>query len=289
MLHFLRSAGRSQNTIHSLARTRSCDAGIHSWKKSCAKPNSLSRSKKSCLCCWAGHCHRCRTARTPDGRSGRTQLAGRRAACLSGSFCSALWCVSPSSASPFSAACACSSIVVAAFEGRGEVNRSGVSARRTLSGLLTRASLCLASGPRPVPLFDPYDVSAFGCGGRKSRTPRSTHPSALPQARTAGNRTKPTLELGYHQAQGTGEMELLLSVRHPRRVQPLRHRLDDCLPRDRRPGQTIDRALLSKAEDHAWSTNYSCGSRFVHDLEVPGPIAGRSRCRQNPQPPACFR
>jgi hypothetical protein len=44
---FLRSGGRNQNTIHSPARTRNCAAGMNAWKKSCAKPNLLSRSKKN--------------------------------------------------------------------------------------------------------------------------------------------------------------------------------------------------------------------------------------------------
>ena len=35
-----------------------------------------------------------------------------------------------------------------------------------------------------------------------------------------------TLELGHHQAAGPGEVDLLLSLRDPRCVQPLRHWLD---------------------------------------------------------------
>ena len=38
----------------------------------------------------------------------------------------------------------------------------------------------------------------------------------------------PGLVVGHHQAQGTGQVDLLLSVRDSGYLQPLRRRLDDC-------------------------------------------------------------
>ena len=64
---------------------------------------------------------------------------------------------------------------------------------------------------------------AWGC----QRASAACATAQLCQARAAGNRTKPGLVLGYHQAQRTGQMDLLLPVRDHGHLQPLRCRLDD--------------------------------------------------------------
>ena len=46
-------------------------------------------------------------------------------------------------------------------------------------------------------------------------------------------RAQPGLELGHHQAAGPGQVDLLLPVRDPRHLQPLRRRLDGRPPRER--------------------------------------------------------
>jgi hypothetical protein len=48
---------------------------------------------------------------------------------------------------------------------------------------------------------------------------------------------QPTLELGHHQAARSGEVDLFLPLCHPRRLQPLRRRLDGRAPRKRGVGQ----------------------------------------------------
>ena len=62
--------------------------------------------------------------------------------------------------------------------------------------------------------------------GEIPRAPRSARASGLPKTRVAGHRAQPALELGHHQTAGSGQVDLLLSLRHPRRLQPLCRRLD---------------------------------------------------------------
>jgi len=56
------------------------------------------------------------------------------------------------------------------------------------------------------------------------------------------DRPQPALELGHHQAQGAGEVDLLLSLRDPRRVQPLRRRLDGA----HRESNTLAQRLIAE-------------------------------------------
>ena len=75
-------------------------------------------------------------------------------------------------------------------------------------------------------------------GESRERRDQLIHPP-LPKARAAGHGAQPALELGHHQAAGSGQVELLLSVRRSRRFQPLRYWLDDRVSGRRRPGQGI--------------------------------------------------
>ena len=76
--------------------------------------------------------------------------------------------------------------------------------------------------------------------GECQRAPAARSTTALQQTRTSGHRTEPALVLGYHQTQGAGQMDLLLSVRDHGHFQPLRRRLDGCPPRTKGAGQTPD-------------------------------------------------
>ena len=91
------------------------------------------------------------------------------------------------------------------------------------------------------------------CWSKKAnpRTPRPTCSSALPEAGTAGHRAQSALELGHHQAAGAGQVDLLLSLRDPRCLQPLRHRLDGGHARKRGTGQAADRGELRETKHPA--------------------------------------
>src|ERR1039458_6063685 len=75
--------------------------------------------------------------------------------------------------------------------------------------------------------------------GELDRAPRSARSPGLPKTRVAGHRPQPTLELGHHQAAGCGQVDLLLSLRDPRRLQPLRGRLAGRAPGRRGTGQAV--------------------------------------------------
>jgi putative transposase len=76
-------------------------------------------------------------------------------------------------------------------------------------------------------LLDSHHVSHSGKRRRESgeRRDQLVHPS-YHKTGVAGHCTQPTLELGHHQAAGASQVDLLLSLCHPRRLQPLRHWLD---------------------------------------------------------------
>ena len=67
-------------------------------------------------------------------------------------------------------------------------------------------------------------------------------PTRLREARAARRAAERAVVLGRLEAQGPGEVDLLLPVRDPRRVQPLRRRLDGPVPRERPARQGADRA-----------------------------------------------
>src|ERR1017187_10354290 len=52
------------------------------------------------------------------------------------------------------------------------------------------------------------------------------HPSSLPKTAVAGHRSQSALELGHHQAAGPRQVDLLLPLCNPRRLQPVCRRLD---------------------------------------------------------------
>ena len=100
--------------------------------------------------------------------------------------------------------------------------------REVYASLLDEGALCL---------FGAQHVPHPGRARRGARAARPTAPPDLHQAGTAGHRPQPGVELGYHQAVGTGQMELLLPVYRPGYLQPLCGGLDDRPARGRPSGR----------------------------------------------------
>ena len=149
------------------------------------------------------------------------------------------------------------------------------STRRCSTRAVTsaRSARCTASWP---PSTARSASVATSCGIRPTPS-RSCWPAA-----------QPGLELGHHQAPGPGQVDLLLPVRHPRRLQPLRRRLDWSAPReraswpsadrrDRAEQQRIRREQLDRPRrprqlDDAASRSRSCSPTWAS----PRPTAGRT-------------
>ncbi len=162
-------------------------------------------------------------------------------------------------------------------------------ARRAISGPLSRRRSGHPAGRRPVPLLDPHHVPHPRRGGRVPRAPRSARSSGLPKTRVAGHRPQPTVELGHHQAAGSGQVDLLLSLRHPRRLQPLRRRLDGRAPGRRGTGQAIYRGDHRQAPGSRRPAHHPRRPRQGHDFQAGRLSDGRPRRHQDPQPALCFR
>ena len=101
-----------------------------------------------------------------------------------------------------------------------------VAARAALRGPGAGGGLRHAARRGPLPVLGAHDVPHPGRERRGARAARPAPPPALRRARAAGHAAERAVELGHHQAAGPGEVDLLLPVRDPRRVQPLRGGLD---------------------------------------------------------------
>ena len=93
------------------------------------------------------------------------------------------------------------------------------------------------AGRGHLPRLAVHVLPAAARGGREPRAARPGHPPCRGQARAHGRRAEPGLVLGHHQAARPGEMDVLLPLRHPRHLLPVRRRLDGRHPRVRRPGR----------------------------------------------------
>ena len=93
-----------------------------------------------------------------------------------------------------------------------------------------------------------YRLLAAHHGGVRERRDQLTHPPTPAGAarRAARTRSGP----GTSQAEGPGEVDVLPPVRDPRRVQPLRRRLDRPAARERQLAEGADRAGHRAAADH---------------------------------------
>ena len=119
--------------------------------------------------------------------------------------------------------------------------------RRRLAG----GDLRDAAGRRHLPVLDADDVpDPRRQAWRRPRAACSAHPSRLRQARAARRAAERAVVLGRVEAEGPGEVDVVLPVRDPRRVQPLHRRLDGGLPRERPARDGADRAGRRAAADH---------------------------------------
>src|SRR5712691_8833748 len=99
-------------------------------------------------------------------------------------------------------------------------------------------------------------------------------------------RRKPALELGHHQAARPGQVDLLLPLRHPRRVQPLRGRLDGRAPRDGGARRAAHRGDLPAPADRPRPAHPPRRPRDLDDLEAGGAAPQRPGRDQEPLPAA---
>ena len=83
-------------------------------------------------------------------------------------------------------------------------------------------------------------------GEVRERRDQLTHP---PYARPEllASAAEPGLELGHHQAARPGDVDVLLPVRDPRHLQPLRRRLDRPAPGDRAARRAADRRDVARS------------------------------------------
>ena len=77
-----------------------------------------------------------------------------------------------------------------------------------------------------LPRLDLHDVPAAARRGGGARAAQAGDPPGHGQARAGRRRTQPRVVLGHHQAARPGQVDLLLPVRDPRHLQPLRGGLD---------------------------------------------------------------
>src|ERR1700677_3972192 len=92
---------------------------------------------------------------------------------------------------------------------------SRLSTRGTLPGSLASRCLCDVARPRAISLLDSQHVSGPAAARGIPRTSGSIGSSTVSKARAPGDHSQSTLELGHHQTPGTGQVDLLLSLRDP--------------------------------------------------------------------------
>ena len=110
---------------------------------------------------------------------------------------------------------------------------STLAPRRCTRPCSTRAATSLGADDVPAARRQPR---------RRARAARPAHPPRLREARAARHRPERALEWDISKLLGAGEVDVLLPVRDPRRVQPLRRRLDGPATRDRAARRGADRA-----------------------------------------------
>ena len=138
--------------------------------------------------------------------------------------------------------------------------------------ILKEADACHARGGR-----------SRGSGARAAQS--APAPRVL-EAGTARHRPQPGLELGHYQAPGPGEVNLLLSLRAARHLQPLRRRLAAGPPGGGRPGQGFHRRELRAAAHRPRLARHPCRPRPLDDVPACGPAPGHPRDRALAQPAA---
>jgi hypothetical protein len=107
--------------------------------------------------------------------------------------------------------------------------------------------------------------------------------------RSTASRSAPLSErTGGARLSGSSQVDLLLPLRYPRRVQPVRYGLDDRLPGRRRTGEGIRCGSRRQARS-CRPTHNSCRPRPGHEVQAGSLSDGRPGRHQKPQPTLCFR
>ena len=118
----------------------------------------------------------------------------------------------------------------------------------------------------------------------RARAPRAAQASTVRGAGAARRAAQRGVLVGHHQAQGPGDLDVLLPLRDPRRLQPLRRRLDRPAPRERARRQGPHRPSLRAAAHPAPSADGACRSRQLDDQQARRVPARRPRRPQDAQP-----
>ena len=138
-------------------------------------------------------------------------------------------------------------------------HRQGSS--RHLGRIARRRALCV---------LDSNHVPHSGATPGSARAAPPTPASPLPETGAFGHRSQSVLVVGYQQAQGAGQVELLLPVRGAGHLQPLRGGLDGGHPGECFFGQDAHLGKLHQATDRLGSVDSSRRPRAVHEVQVAG-------------------
>ena len=132
-------------------------------------------------------------------------------------------------------------------------------AQRAVHRPVARRSPCHVARGAAVPLCPAHNVSGARGGHGSARAARPGPASGVYRTRARGNAPESGLVVGHHQTQGLDPVPLLLAVRHPRPLQPLRGGLDGRAPRKCAPGGAPDCGDLPEAGHRPAPTHHSCG------------------------------
>ena len=131
----------------------------------------------------------------------------------------------------------------------------------------TRASTSPRSGPCTACWMLPVRFASAAINFAAPTTPD----------RSCWRATQRAVELGHHQAAGPAEVDLLLPLRHPRRVQPVHRGLDGRAPRVGRAGRAADQCDAGQAGDPPRQVDHPRRPRLVDDVQARRPAARRPR------------
>ncbi len=104
-----------------------------------------------------------------------------------------------------------------------------------------RPGLGAGLGQRHLSLFASHDAPDPACSWGGTRPPRPTNPSSQKDPRADGAPTQRSLELGHHEAEGSGSSNLLRPLCRPRHLQSLRRQLATRHPRRRQTRKGVPR------------------------------------------------
>ena len=116
-----------------------------------------------------------------------------------------------------------------------------------------------------------------GDGAMNSPTPPMPSPSCSPAGRA-------NCGPGISPSSRAGQVGVLSPLRDPRRLQPLRGRLDDRAVESAELAHQLIAATCDKEGIARGATHTACRPRYLDALQAPGAAALRPRCHQKPQP-----